>query len=234
MLYAFTDESYNQWFYLQGALVVDKLNLASLEQLVQEVKEHARQLGVDTSTEIHGHSIMQGVHGWEALAGKVNMRLSIYKHLLHGLAKLKVTLLIQGVAIDSLSDQQRTGMNPHLITYRNILDAIEVFAQDSNKSVLIISDRISYEGKIRSLLTEYQLKSTKGNYHSYLERIIKVEHVDSHLSAGVQLIDIALYIFNKSHQPLDSDSKAKREAKKLWEILRPIIRDDFPPRIWRP
>ncbi len=234
MLYAFTDESYNNLFYLQGALIVDESELVNLDHLAHTVLSHAQALGVSESAEIHGHSIMQGVHGWEALSGKLNLRLGIYKKLLKGIAGLKTTLLIQGVEIESLKERYGREENPHFVTFRNLLDSIEFWANLKGEQVTIISDQISYEAKIMKHFAMYQIESTKGKYHNHLKSIIKVEHIESHLSVGVQLIDSVLYIYNRLIQKEIEQSRAGEEVKKLWQMLQPVIHQGFEPRIWRP
>ena len=234
MLYAFTDESYNNLFYLQGALIVEESELVNLDHLAHTILSRAQAIGVSESAEIHGHSIMQGVHGWEALSGKLNLRLGIYKQLLKGIAGLKTTLLIQGVEIQSLEERFGRNENPHFVTFRNLLDSIEIWANLKGEQVTIISDQISYEAKIMQLFATYQLESTKGKYHNYLKSIIKVEHIESRLSVGVQLIDSVLYIYNRLMQKEIKQSRAGEEARKLWQMLQPVIHEGFEPRIWRP
>lgn len=234
MLYAFTDESYNNLFYLQGALIVEESELVNLDHLAQTILSRAQAMGVSGSSEIHGHSIMQGVNGWEALAGKLNLRLGIYKQLLKGIAGLRATLLIQGVEIQPLKERFGRDENPHFVTFRNLLDSIEIWANERGEQVAIISDQISYEAKIMKLFAMYQIESTKGKYHNHLKSIIKVEHIDSHLSVGVQLVDSVLYIYNRLMQKDTEQSRAGQEVKDLWQMLQPIIHQGFEPRIWSP
>jgi hypothetical protein len=234
MLYAFTDESYNNHFYLQGALIVEESELVNLDHLAHTILSRARAMGVSEIAEIHGHSIMQGVHGWEALAGKLNLRLGIYKQLLKGISGLRATLLIQGVEIQPLKERFGIEENPHFVTYRNLLDSIEFWAILKEEQITIISDRISYEAKLMQLFAIYQIESTKGKYHNHLKSIIKVEHIDSHLSAGVQLVDSVLYIYNRLMQKAVEESRAGQEVKDLWQMLQPLIHHGFEPRIWSP
>ena len=67
MLYAFTDESYSSKFYFQGALIVNENELIALENLAKRILLFATKFGVHPDSEIHGHSIMNSVHGWESL-----------------------------------------------------------------------------------------------------------------------------------------------------------------------
>lgn len=234
MLYAFTDESYNEDFYLQGALVVDESNLPTLTKIIGSVKQRAQSLGVGEAAEIHGHSIMQGVHGWEALEGKYKLRKGLYKFLLKEITRLDATLIIQGVEIESLHQRLGVSADPHLITFRNLSDALDIYAATQNQKIRIISDRIYNEAKIHRLLREFREKSTEGKYFSYLNEIITLEFIDSHLSVGVQLADVSIYIFNRMNQKRDPQLRTTRDVIELWEILNPLIKPGFEPRIWSP
>ena len=147
MLYAFTDESYNSKYYLQGALIMDESELPRLEKLITEVKNRAHFYGVGESAEIHGHSIMQGVHGWEPLAGKLKLRLSIYKQLIHGLAEIDLKFLVAGVEIDPLKKIGEKMANVHLESYKVLLNVIECYAQSKAEKVEILSMKFHMKRK---------------------------------------------------------------------------------------
>jgi hypothetical protein len=234
MLYAFTDESYNSKYYLQGALIMHESELPRLERLIIEVKDRARFYGVCESAEIHGHSIMQGVHGWEPLAGKLKLRLSIYKQLLHGLTGFNVKLLLVGVEIAPLMKTGETMADLHLESYKILLDVIESYAQLKAEDVEVLSDKISYEKKINNLIKNFREKPKESSYEDFVRNIVKIEHVDSHLSVGVQMTDVALYIFNRLLLDEKSHIRARKEAQNLWKILEQIIDEEFAPRILRP
>jgi len=233
MLYAFTDESYNSRYYLQGALIMDESELPRLEKLITEVKNRAHFYGVGESAEIHGHSIMQGVHGWEPLAGKLKLRLSIYKQLIHGLAEIDLKFLVAGVEIDPLKKIGEKMANVHLESYKVLLNVIECYAQSKAEKVEILSDEISYEKKINSLIKNFHEESKEGQYQGFIRRIVKIEHVDSRLSVGVQLTDVALYIFNRLLLDEKTHTRARREAQNLWKIMEQIIDEEFAPHILR-
>lgn len=234
MLYAFTDESYNNEFYFQAALVVDESNLHLLVEIVRKVLTRANSLGVDETAEIHGHSMMQGTHGWEALAGKYRIRKSVYRFLLQNISELDATLIIQGVQTISLYERFGRLTDPHLITFRNLSDALDIYATNRNQKVRIISDRIYSEAKIHRLFEQFKKSSTEGKYFSFLNEIIAIDFIDSHLSAGVQLTDVSLYIYNRMSQNQYIQSRASRDVIEMWEILAPLIKPGFEPRIWTP
>lgn len=233
MLYAFTDESYNNRYYLQGALIMHESELPRIEKLLNEVKARARLYGVGESAEFHGHSIMQGVHGWEPLAGKLKVRLSIYKQLLHGLTEINVKFLLVGVEITTQIKLGATLANLHLESYKLLLDVIESYAQSKEDEVEILSDKISYEKTMNHLIGGFLGISKEGKYQDPLRKIVNVEHVDSRSSVGVQMADVALYIFNRLLLSEKFHIKARRAAQNMWKIMERIIDEEFAPRILR-
>lgn len=222
MLYAFTDESYSSRFYFQGALIVDENQLIAIEKLAEEILRFAGKLGVLPDTEIHGHSIMNSVHGWESLDRKFGLKIRILKEILTGITNTKSELLVAGIFTDPFIFSVAPTRNRHIHTHDLLLTMINRYAGDLNEEVMIYSDRTSVE---KHLLANFEINRRK------LENLKELEFIDSRTSAGIQLVDSCLYIFHRMSS-LDKGKKSRNlELSELWAIVQRLIHEDFEPMI---
>jgi hypothetical protein len=222
MLYAFTDESYSSRFYFQGALIVYENELFAIENLVGEILLFATKLGVHPDTEIHGHSIMNSVHGWESLDRKFGLKIRILKNLFNGITNTNSQLLVAGIFTGPFSSPVASTRNRHIHTHDLLLGMIDQYAMSLNQKVLVYSDKTSVE---KHLLANFEINRRK------YENLRELEFIDSRTSAGIQLVDSCLYIFHRMSS-LDKEKKSRNyELSELWTIVQRLIHEDFEPMI---
>jgi hypothetical protein len=222
MLYAFTDESYSSRFYFQGALIVDENELIAIENVAKEILLLATKLGIHPDTEIHGHSIMNSVHGWESLDRKFGLKIRILKNIFNGITNTSSQLLVAGIFKEPSNSFAASTRNRHIHTHDLLLGMINRYAGNLNEEVMIHSDKTSVE---KHLLANFEINRRK------YENLKELEFIDSKTSPGIQLVDSCLYIFHRMSS-LDEEKKSRNhELRELWTIVQRLIHLDFEPKI---
>ncbi len=234
MLLAFTDESYSDAHYYQAAFVIDEKSLPALASLISEANTYAQGFGAQAGIEYHGHAIMSAVDGWEFLGNKFRMKSAIYKDVLKRIAQLDATLIIQGVDVKRLNNRYKYPHSPHEVTHKNLMDAVDKYAESKGEKVFIFSDQIDMQVRLEALFIKYQASSTGGWYPRYLANILSIQYVESHIHPGVQIVDLCIYLFRRFDEHIESNRRTRKVVEKMWEILAPIIHKDYQPRVWRP
>lgn len=234
MLLAFTDESYSDAHYYQAALVIDEKDLWKLEVILDEARQYVQGFGVISSIEFHGNEIMSARKGWEPIAGNFRIKSSIFKFIFRRLARINATLIIQGVDVNRLKNRYKYPDSPHEITHKNLLDALDRYAESCNEKVWVISDQIHLQTRLQQLFSIYQIISTGGLFPRYLTNILEIEHVQSHQHSGIQIIDLCAFIFRRFDEHIEGSEKTRKEVIGMWELLGPLIDPKFHPRVWRP
>lgn len=234
MLFAFTDESYSDAHYYQAALVVDREMLSELDRIVEEAREYVKGFGIHEAVEFHGNEIMSARKGWEPLGNDFRKKSAIFKFIFRNLAQLPAVLLIQGVDVKRLKNRYSYPSPPHEITHRNLLDVLDRYSESVGKKVCIVADQINIEERLGQLFNEYKSISTGGPFPRHLENIVQVEHVESHLHSGIQIVDLCAFLYRRFDEHQEKSERTRREVVQMWEILQANIHSQYPPRVWRP
>lgn len=234
MLFAFTDESYSDAHYYQAALVVDREMLSELDRIIEDARDYVKGFGIHKAIEFHGNEIMSARKGWEPLGKDFRKKSAIFKFIFRNIAQLPVVLLIQGVDVKRLKNRYRYPSPPHEITHRNLLDILDRYSESVGKKVCIVADQINIEERLSQLFNEYKSISTGGPFPRRLENIVQVEHVESHLHSGIQIVDLCAFLFRRFDEHQENHEKTRKEVEKMWGMLAPIIHKDYQPRVWRP
>lgn len=234
MLLAFTDESYSGRRYYQSAFIVEADDLELLELLILEANQYAQGFGVPAGIEYHGHSIMSASKGWEVLGNGFGSKVAIYTDVLQRISRTRGTLIIQGVDINCLNNRYSYPQPPHEITHKNLLDTVDRYAESKNDSVIIYSDQTATEKRLNDLFLLYQIKSTGGPFPRYLRNIVKIEYVESHHHAGIQIADLCVFLFRRLDDHEEVNPKTRKAVEKMWQILNPRIHPNYLPRVWSP
>ena len=234
MLLAFTDESYSDHHYYQAALVIDENDLTLLEEIIRNAEIYASGFGVPIGTEFHGNAIMSARKGWEPLGNNFKAKAAIFKYVLRQASTLNATLIIQGVDVRALNYRYSYPLAPHEVTHKNLMDAIDRYAEHQQDKVLIFSDQIDTQKRLETLFIEYQLISTGGSRPRYLKEIISIDYVESHVHPGIQIVDLCAFLYRRYDEHIENSDRTREEVVEMWEILIPLIDTYHQPRVWRP
>ena len=234
MLLAFTDESYSDAHYYQAALIIDEVDLPTLAAIIEAATKYVNKFGVYGDVEFHGNEIMSARNEWEPLKDKFRMKSAIFKFIFKQISQLDAALLIQGVDVKRLRNRYQYPQPPNEVTHRNLLDAIDRYAENQNSLIRVIADQINTQERLERLFMEYQLLSTGGPFPRKLRHISGIEYVKSHHHPGIQLVDLCVFIFRRFDEHIENSVKTRHEVQILWSALEPLIRKDFLPRVWKP
>lgn len=222
MLHAFTDESYSLDAYFQGALIIPEEELILLSDLIKKILIFVANHGVKSNTEIHGHSIMNSAHGWEALQRKYALKIRIIKKIFIGIADTSGSLLIAGVRLEPHISNRIQTKSRHIQTHNLILEMINDYARAHNDEVLVYSDETTIQKRLYINFVENSEK---------FEQIQELSFINSKTSPGIQLVDVCLYIFHRMNLNERKTHSSRYELISLWEIISHLIHKDFDPQI---
>lgn len=234
MLLAFTDESYSDLHYYQAAFIINESDLPLLENLIQEAGKYAMGFGVAAGIEFHGNAIMSATKGWEPLGRNFRAKSAIFNDALRRISALNAVLIIQGVDVRRLRNRYSYPESPHEVTHKNLMDAIDRFAEYKGEKVSIYSDQIDTQNRLEMLFSQYQLLSTGGRSPRYLREILTIEYVESHMHPGIQIVDLCAFLFRRFDEHVENSDETRRKVVEMWNILSPLIHPYHPPRVWRP
>jgi hypothetical protein len=234
MLLAFTDESYSERHYYQAAFIINESDLPHLNVLIQEAGKYAMGFGIAAGVEFHGNAIMSATKGWEPLARNFRAKSAIFNDVLRRISSLNAVLIIQGVDVKRLRFRYSYPESPHEITHKNLMDAIDRFAEHKGEKVSIYSDQIDTQNRLQILFSQYQLLSTGGYSPRYLREIISIEYVESHMHPGIQIVDLCAFLYRRFDEHIENSDETREKVVEMWKILSPLIHPYHPPRVWRP
>jgi len=214
MLYAFTDESYTKDRYLQGAYVVADAQLRELDRVVDETLDFAERFGIAAGVELRGYSIMNARHGWEPLRGKFHAKSEIYKFFLSRIATVKGRIFITEMISPPRRIMATENLPRHLQTQRLLFSQLNKYSEREGEFIEIVADEIT-----TSSLLKKEFEASRGDY----PRIVNLEHLQSLSNPGIQVLDLLLYIYQRSHPGRHISSNSSRKALEMWEIVEDLL-----------
>jgi ribosomal protein L24 len=215
MLYAFTDESYSSRQYFQAAFIINESVLPQIEDLRKELLEQVRMLGIAGNIEFHGHSLMNAKDEWWPLSGQFHLRMEIFKSFMSLLSQIDGSLLIEGINITDLREQNILLFSPHGKTTKELIHAIDQFAGLHHENVQIYSDKISKEDRKR-------IKLDKVNEEFQPRWIESINYVESSEYFGVQIADMCIYLYRRLMDHKETNRKTRLMIEELWGMLEPV------------
>ena len=232
MLFAFIDESYTQDRYYVAALVVKSEDMAAIGAALRASATYAEGFGVEPGAEFHGHRIMTGRDGWEAVRGKARAAGAIFGHALRGIAQLPVKVFIEGVDVGRLNARYSYPEPPHTVTLRHVLEDVNTYAASIDEDeVVVMCDEVSDQDLHSRRVAAYQVTGTRGFRPSKLARIDDFLFANSADSPGLQAVDLIVYLYRRRDAHHTTDARSLRLVEELWTAIRPVIRKH---RRWDP
>lgn len=214
MLYAFTDESYNEDRYLQGAYVVAETELQNLDRLVRETLDFAQRFGIPEGVELRGYSIMNSRNGWEPLRGKFHAKNEIYRFFLSRIGKVEGRIFIAELLSLPREIWSAENLPRHLQTQRTLFLELNKYSEEKGELIEIIADEISTSGVLEKVF--------EANRSEY-PRIERFVHLQSDSNPGIQVIDLILYIYQRSQPSRHVSSNSKIKALELWQMVEDLL-----------
>ena len=212
-IFAFSDESYSDKVYLQGAYVIDADSLLLIEKAFQRSYSYAATFGIGRDVEFHGHSIMSSRKGWEILRNSFRAKIAIYQNILQCISDIPGQLIFQELEILTNKKSLANAPDAHLITFTALLFRLNSLGNSQGCSITIFADHLTREKELLKLFKFYK------NECGLLPYISDIEHVDSKLHPGVQIADLCTYIYRRFRENNERDPGTRRAVENLWKII---------------
>lgn len=237
MLIAHVDESYSkeQNYYFIGAAVAEQTEWEKLDHKYDNLRKNFSEFyDLPLNIEFHGHEMMGGAHQWKKMRGRHREIANLYKQVLNASADLDIFFLFKGMDVMRQRKRYNNPYEPYLVTMTYLLESIDEEASKLTKEkCIVIADANSLQDKLQKRFEDYKKIGTFGYKHSTLNNLSSpLNFADSSKINGLQLIDTALYIYQRCQIPPNNEHpKAKKTRKNLWQIIKAQVASE---NIWRP
>jgi hypothetical protein len=231
-LVALIDESANQHFYRIAALVVHARWIKEYGLALDDVAARASEAyGTPAAAELHGHSLFQGSDDWTALHPR--QRIGIYGDGLAAVARYGEAIFIRGVHRPRFRERyaRRPDYNEHEAALMFVMENVNAHALRTNSSVRVVADECRFAASIRRSLETFKVDGTWGYRAQPLTHIDDITFVSSKDYRPVQGIDLVAYLKTRRASRLDTDPRAIKANRQLWEKIAHLVSVD---RDWYP
>lgn len=234
MLLAYVDESHGPSRYWVAALVCPEGTLVPLARALDAVVARASRAhaGVNPLAELHGYSLLHGMHDWASLKPLPRARLGVYHEALRAIGGSGAHLIIRGVDVPRLRTRYPGGRHPHEVTLAHLLERVDECAETLGHHVLVIADEIDRADTYRRNLWHFQRFATTGYRSRRLEHIVDTMHfAPSDASRLVQAVDLVVFLHHRMESDQARDSRAQRANSRLWEQVAHLV---WHAHCWKP
>lgn len=224
MQIAYIDESYNDTYYFVGAAVGSESSWAAVAEELEKLRGWAiREYGLREDVEFHGALIMGGKHEWEALRGKHREAADVMAKVLRIAADAGVQYVFRGVHMPGLTQRYMMPDHPHAVVLEHTFQRLENYALklQLREPVRLVADMIDIRDELQSQFSGYQQLGTRSRWNrSKLDHLAyPIEFRDSRATPGLQVIDVAVYLYRRSCVLVEKHPAAIRTQRRLLKIL---------------
>ncbi len=190
-----------------------------------------REFGVPAETELHGVNMFQGKEEWRALAPR--QRIAVYGWALDAIAFRASMFIFEGIERRSFEAAYKSrGYNEHEAALMYTLERIQEKAKVANQAAYVFADDCRFAASVVRSLQQFKRTGTWGYRSTNLDRILKIEFVDSEKYRQIQAIDLVTYLKQRIASERDAHRpKVHRANLELWERVSSLVVRD---RLWAP
>ncbi|WP_273652983.1 DUF3800 domain-containing protein [Cellulomonas fimi] len=227
---ALIDESADGDIYRIGALVMPAGQRRLLAADLDAVMDRAEvKYGIPASTELHGFEMFQGHGVWRDL--KPWERIDVYGQALDAIAFRADALIFEAIYRPEFQRiYAGRGYNEHEAALMYTLERIHERAVSKQQACYVFADECRFAASVVRSLLHFQQFGTWGYRKKNLDRILKIEFVDSSKYRQIQAVDLVTYL--KTRIDSDRDAQRPRVARaneRLWKKVDGIVTRD---RVW--
>jgi hypothetical protein len=216
----YIDESYNEDFYWFGALSIAEEEDAGLQRAVLAVPGRFRAHGVQPNIELHGYDIWNGRNEWSPIHLNYPLREHVFRVTLRAAAEAQASIAFVG--LDRRANNLQELPKARCVAIEKLLECLESENEKTGERCLLIFDE--------ETSTTKELISAVHNHHRAIllnnkaPRIVERPLITpSHVSPGIQVADLAAYVFRRSHSHLETDERAQGTINRLLKLMQPMI-----------
>lgn len=218
---AYVDETYTDDVYTFAALLVHDERDAGMQREVLAIPKRFAAHGVDPEAELHGSDLFHSGRDWKALRGKPALRVHAYKLGLRSIESCEGKVVLVSIerteaAADDLSIARE-------IAVEKLLNCLEREGERIGDRCLLIFDEAgSMDPALARAVHSHHRKALVGGPGP---RIVETPGiVNSHNTPGVQVADLAAFLFQRRRRGIDDPTSAVGQAiESLWSVLEPNI-----------
>lgn len=217
----YVDETYTDAVYSFAALLVHDERDANMQREVLAIPRRFVEHGVDADAELHGSDLFHSRRAWKALRDQPVLRVHAYRLGLKSIEAChgKVAL----VSIERKGEAARDLGAARMGAVDKLLPCLEQGSKQLGDRCLLIFDEA---GSMDIAL----VKAVHAHHRQELDcgsdpRIVEAPGiVHSHHTPGIQVADLAAFLFQRRRRGSDDRNSASGQAvEALWEVLEPSI-----------
>jgi Protein of unknown function (DUF3800) len=218
---AYIDETYTDAVYSFAAMLVHDARDAHMQREVLATPGRFAEHGVDPDAELRGSDLFHSRRAWKALRGQPALRVHAYRLGLRSIDScdgkiVLVSIERAGGAASDLSVARARATD-------RLLPCLEQECERLGDRCLLIFDEAGSMDRalVKSVHAHHRRKLTGGSD----PRIVEAPGiVHSHHTPGIQVADLAAFLFQRRRRNSDERSSASGQAvEALWGVLKPSI-----------
>lgn len=218
---AYVDETYTGTVYSFAALLVHDERDAGLQREVLSIPGRFASHGVDSEAELHGSDLFHSRRAWKALRNQPALRVHAYRLGLRSIAPCDGK-----VALVSIERTGEAASDLSVARVRALDELLPCLERESerlgDRCMLIFDEAGSMDpALVRAVHTHHRKELVNG----LDPRIVEAPGiVHSHDTPGIQVADLAAFLFQRRRRGTDDPNSASGQAiEGLWGVLEPRI-----------
>lgn len=221
MQIAYADETYNEVDYSFAAFLVHEERDAAMQRDALAIPHRFASHGIDTDAELRGSDLFHSRRAWKPLRDQPGLRVHAYRLGLRVIGPCNgkiafVTTKRTGEAAHSLSTARIAAID-------QLLMCLEAESRRLDDRCLLIFDEIGSTDPalVNAVHAHHRNELTNGS----APRIVEAPGIaHSHQTPGIQIADLAAFLFQRRRRAGDSKNTASERAiESLWKTLEPSI-----------
>jgi hypothetical protein len=221
MYLAYIDETYTDALYSFAALLVHDERDAAMQREVLSIPGRFADHGIDPDAELHGSDLFHSGRAWKALRDQPALRVHAYRLALKAIERCDGKIAL--VSTERTGEAARDLSLARVGAVDELLRCLERQSQQLGDRCLLIFDEAGSTDPalVRAVHAHHRKELVAGSD----PRIVEAPGiVHSHHTPGVQIADLAAFLFQRRRGGRDGPDSASGQAiTALWKVLEPSI-----------
>lgn len=218
---AYVDETYTDAVYTFAALLVDQERDADMQLGALAIPERFARHGVDPEAELHGSDLFHSRRDWKALRDQPGLRVHAYRLGLRLIGQCEGRIVLVSINREGeAAGDLRVARNQAV---EQLLACLEIEAQRLGDRCFLIFDTAGTADRALAELVRAHHREVL--LAGSAPRVVAAPGIaHSHHTPGIQIADLAAFLFQRRRRAIDSKhSAAGRAIEALWGILELAI-----------
>jgi hypothetical protein len=218
---AYVDETYTDAVYSFAALLVHDERDAHMQREILAIPERFAEHGVDPDAELHGSDLFHSRRAWKALRHRPALRVHAYRLGLRSIESCGGKIVL--VSIERRGEAARDLSVARVRAVEKLLPCLEHESEQLGDRCLLIFDEAGSTDRalVKAVHAHHRQELSRGSD----PRIVEAPGiVHSHYTPGIQVADLAAFLFQRRRRGNDDRSSVSgRAVEALWGVLEPSI-----------